>query len=251
MRRLIASALFLALVVVALPSAAARPAPGSCKELDRFFYVKSAHLDETITAHWNYDDGAGNKAAIDTQQTGTLDLPHGKPPSKADLHKDHGFAFFIELQGGCRIPNYRQGKFYDAIPMQYTLHGDWKAGGESGSCDATENGARVLRSEFIRRSLNWRYPTVGWRWENPTASMPACRFDAADAEGHLVERRLQDAYPFSERSKKDLTLTKKALLDGKTLTLSLAARGTKTSGGSTWHWDLSGRVVLQRFSPRF
>jgi hypothetical protein len=243
------------LVILAVATAAASPAPaapsgkdGACTQLLRFFYVKSADLNETISAHWNYDDGAAHKAVVDTTQTGVLHLANGKLPPRADRRNGHGYADFTELQRQCRIPDFRQGQLYDALPMTYTLHGTWSAGDQTGTCDRVQTTDRLVRGTFIRRSLDWHYPSVGFRWDVPTAAMPVCTFQAASPEGELVTRRLHDAYPFAERPTKQLTFAKKTLLTKTTLTLTLAVHGTKSSGdGSHWSYDLSGTVVLQRY----
>ena len=244
----IAPAIALIVALAALSSASPDVAHAAgCTQLTRVYYLKSADLHETITGHWSYDDGADHTAVVDTTQTGSLHLAAGKRPSVADWHRGHQYGWFEELQGGCRIPDFRQGGLYHAQAMSYTLHGAWNAGGQNGTCDNSATSDRLLRGTFTRRSLDWRVPTVGFRWDIPTASMPSCTFKAAGPEGDLVTRRLHDAYPFAERPKKQLTLTKRALLNKATVTLPIQVHASKTQGASHWEYDLTGTVLLQRF----
>lgn len=244
----ITAALIAALVgaTSAMPAQAGQD--GTCTQLHRFFYVKSASLDETITAHWIYNDNADQKAEIDTIQTGTLRLRGGKLPPRADRKKGHGYADFTELQRLCRIPNYRHGQLYDALPMTYSLQGNWSsAGGQTGTCADDETKPRILRGTFVRRSLNWHYPTAGFRWELPTAPFLRCTFKTENSEGDPVTRRLDTVYPLVQKSTKQLTFTKKLLLNAKTITIPVDLHGDKASGGQRWSYDLKGSVVLQRY----
>ena len=62
-----------------------------------------------------------------------------------DWHRDHGsrserkrkrqWAFFEELSGGCRVPNFPHGEIHGTAPgMSYHVDGTWSAGGQTGIC---------------------------------------------------------------------------------------------------------------------
>jgi hypothetical protein len=239
--RIIVLALIVSIAVGLSAPAADAGKDGACTQLLRFFYVKSADLTETITTHWDFTDGT-HKAAVDTTQTGRVSLTNGKLPPSADRKKGHGYADFTELQRQCRIPNYRQGQMYVTEPMTTQLTGTWTAGEKTGTCANAETTDRILRATFMRRSLDWHFPTVGWRWQEPAPTMPACTFTAF-GDDEYVTRRLHNVYEFHYPAGRDLTFKKTALLKSKRLTIPIDVKGT--TAHSTY--ELKGTVVLQRY----
>lgn len=236
--------LALAAVAAALtfiPSTAQAGKDGACTQLLRFFYVKSADVTETVTTHWDFTDGT-HQATVDTTQTGRMAFTNGKLPPSSDRKKGHGYADFTELQRQCRIPNYRQGQMYATEPMTTSLTGTWTAGDKTGTCENSETDDRILRGTFIRRSLDWHFPTVGWRWQEPRPSMPVCTFTAF-GDDEYVTRRLHNAYQFSYPAGKDLSFKKTTLLKSKRLTIPIDVKGA--SHGSTY--ELKGTIVLARY----
>ena len=235
------------LLAVAAPAAAATSG-GGCTQLYRFFYVRSANLTETITAHWNYDDNNGYTATLDTTQTGTMAF-RGGLPSRADRKKYLQYSQFIEPQGSCRIPDYRQGWLTAYEPVDYNVNGQWTAGQQSGTCSSRQTERRLLHAEYIRRSLDWHFPTVGFRWMLAGPPPPGCTFTAYSAQDdQYVTRRLHNAYGFGYTPPAhDLTFTKKLLLNAKTVTLPVNFHAKRKTAGSTAMFDLKGTVVLQRY----
>jgi hypothetical protein len=172
------------IAVLLAPGASAGP-DGACTIQHRFFYVSAADLTETVTAHWKYTDGDGHDATVDTTQTGVMTFRNSKLGSRAERKRGHQYGQFDELQRTCRIPDYRQGRLYWEAPMNYTLSGQWTTPTASGPCNGEAADGRILRAEFIRRSLDWHYPTVGFRWELPGPSNPRCQIQASDGDQQL------------------------------------------------------------------
>ena len=77
--------------------------------------------------------------------------------------------------------------------------------------------------------------------------MPRCQIEAADDNGQQVTRTLREPWQTNYAPRKDLILTKRALLNGKTLTIPVHLHATRTRDGVKATFDLNGTVVLKRF----
>jgi hypothetical protein len=223
-------------------------ASSACVQLLRYFYVSSAKLTETVTAQGNYDDyGSGYHAMLNTTQIGTMNY-RGGLPSRAVRKKYMQYSQFTELQYSCRIPDYRQGWLSAYAPMSYSIQGNWSAGQRSGTCSNQKTEQRLLNAQYIRRSLDSQFPTVGFRWELNGPPMPGCTFTVYSAQDDAYDTRLVNAYGFNYSSPvRDMTLTKKLLLTATMIKLPINLRGMHNTGGLTATFGLRGTVVLQRY----
>jgi hypothetical protein len=242
--------LAVALAVAATATASAQPASATggsgCVVQYRMFYVSAADLTETVNAHWDYFDADGHQATVDGTQTGSMSYRNHKLAPLADLMKGHQYAHFEDQQHGCRIADYNQGFFWAKAPMKYTLSGTWTTDKGTGPCNGELTSDRILRGKFTRKSLNWRYPKVGFRWQMPGPAMPRCQIQASDGD-QQVTRTLKAPWDVSYPPGRDKIFTKAVLLTGKTLTIPVDLHTKRTRGGVVARFDLTGTVTLKRF----
>jgi hypothetical protein len=235
------------LAALAGPASSSGAASGTgCLQLLRYFYVRSAKLTETVTAHWNVNVDAGYTATVETTQTGAMQYSGGLP-SPAVRSRRLGYANFTELRYVCRIPDYSQGVLAAYAPMAYSLRGTWSAGQESGTCSNQKSEPRYIGANFIRRSLNWRYPSVGFRWDFNRPPMPGCSITAYNAQVDDYERVLLNSYGAIRLPAAQTTLTKKRLLSATKLTLPVNLQTIDNVQGMNATFNLRGTVVLQRY----
>jgi hypothetical protein len=135
---------------------------------------------------------------------------------------------------------------YWAAPMTSTLSGEWSTPTATGACNGEATIDRILRFEFIRRSLNWHYPTVGLRWELPGPTNPRCQIQASDGD-EQVTRTFKEPYRFHYPGGPDLTYTKAVLLNKKTITIPVHLHGTEKRSDMQATFELNGTVVLTRY----
>jgi hypothetical protein len=229
------------------PAASSSAAPGTgCLQLLRYFYVRSANLTETVTAHWNVNVDAGYTATVDTTQTGTMRYSGGLP-SRAVRSRRLGYANFTELRYVCRIPDYSQGVLAAYAPMTYSLQGTWSAGQENGRCSNQKSEPRYIGANFVRRSLNWRYPSVGFGWDFNRPPMPGCSVTAYSTQLDAYEPVLLNSYGTAQLPARQMTLTKERLLGATRLTLPVNLHAADSVQGMKATFDLRGTVVLQRY----
>jgi hypothetical protein len=244
--RFLVAAALAAAVVLAASGGPASAGTSTCVVQYRDFYVSAADLTETVNAHWDYFDVDGHRATVDGTQTGVMSYRSHEVPAVADLLKGHQVASFQELQHGCRIPDYNQGFFYATAPMKYTLAATWTNQNGSGPCSGEKTSDRILRGRFTRKSLDWRYPKVGWRWELPGPDFPRCQIEAANDDG-TVTRTLKEPWQISYGPGPEKIFTKRKLLNGKTLTIPLHLSAKRTRGGVVARFELTGSITLKRF----
>jgi hypothetical protein len=228
-------------------AASSDAASGSgCLQLLRYFYVRSAHLTETVTAHWNVNVDAGYIATVDTTQTGIMRYSGGLP-SRAVRSRRLGYANFTELRYVCRIPDYSQGVLAAYAPMTYSVQGNWSAGQQSGTCSNKKSEARYIGANFVRRSLNWRYPSVGFGWDFNRPPMPGCSITTYSAQLDDYQPFLLNSYGTTQLPARQMTLTKERLLSATSLTLPVKLHAADNVQGMKATFDLRGTVVLQRY----
>jgi hypothetical protein len=248
--------------VVALP-AAPRAAAARCTVTDVFYDVTAIRLDERMTAHWDYYDEDGDPASrssVDTVLTGSVDW-HQDHGSRAERKRKRQWAFFEELSGACRVPNFRQGEIHGTAPeMSYHVTGAWSAGGQSGTCSGDRISDRSVTGLFIRHSTKTAPPpATGYgKWTMGGPPVIDCPFMAAAIDGSgLVARHLRRyalRYPGVETP-----VSKSSLLRRKVVRLPVHVRGDghPRPGALTELWDdgkvtasltLDGSVTLTRYS---
>jgi hypothetical protein len=182
-RSLLASAILVGVIAaLAVVPAVPRAAAGRCTITDVFYDVTAIKLDERMSAHWDYDDEDGDPAtaaSVDTVLTGSVDWrrDHG---SRAERKRQ--WAFFEELSGACRVPNFRQGEIHGTAPeMSYHVEGTWSAGGQTGTCSADRTRSRSVTGLFIRHSAKTAPPpATGYgKWAMVGPPVVDCPFMAA------------------------------------------------------------------------
>jgi hypothetical protein len=237
---------WLLIVVVAVLALPARAHAAGCTVTDVFYDVTAVKLDEHVTAHWAYEDGA----SLDTVMNGSVDWRQAGG-SRADRKKKREWAFFEELSGACRVPNFRQGEIHASAPdMRYHVDGTWSAGGQTGTCSADHTAARVVLGQFTRHSTKTAPPPpYGFtKWIPSGPPVVDCPF----MDEHL--RRYALRYPGVESR-----VAKSSLLRGKVLRLPVHVRGDghARKGELDDLWDdgsvtaslaIDGSVTLTRFS---
>jgi hypothetical protein len=217
-----------------------------------------------MTAHWDYYDEDGDPAArssLDTVLTGSADW-HRDHGTRSERRRKRQWAFFEELSGSCRVPNFRQGEIHGTAPvMTYHVDGRWSAAGQTGTCSGDKARSRSVTGLFIRHSTKTGPPPAkGYgKWAMVGPPVVDCPFMAAATDGsglvaaHL--RRYGLRYPGVETPVANSTLLRR-----KVVTLPVHVRGdgyARPGDTLTDLWDdgrltasmtLDGSVTLTRYS---
>ena len=243
----------------AVPHAAA----AGCTVTDVFYDVTAIKLDERMTARWEPDEDGdpASRSSVDTVSTGSVDW-HQDHGSRTARGRKRQWAFFEELSGACRVPNFRQGEIHGAAPgMRYHVDGTWSAGGQTGACSADRTATRIVTGLFTRHSTKTAPPPASGygRWTLFGPPVIDCPFMAAATDGSgLVARHLRRyalRYPGVESP-----VAKSSLLRSKVVHLPVHVRGdgrARPGDTLTGLWGegsvkasltLDGSVTLTRYS---
>jgi hypothetical protein len=244
-------ALIAALAVLALAPAAHANPPSTCTSRIVSFDVTAVEFTEHLTAHWDYGiEETDPKASIDTTQTAHVSW-HNDGNTHAERVRHHDYAFLEELSGGCRVPNYRQGKIgAKAEDVAYHVDGTWSGGERTGTCATDRTVQRNVSGQFVRLSLATSPPSrsIGVKWLFGGPPEIDCPFSAFDGEEY-VNRHLR-TYDLSYPAQ-SYTIPKSKLLGrNRVIKLPVHIRSTRADwayGKLRASLELTGTVTLTRY----